>query len=166
VRLARDGSTNDDGRLASTPPLVRSTRRGDGPGTAFLVLIAAALVALPRLLSVRVTPAARALSAVLAAARRRAPGPATSVVACVATLCAIVACSHGDQTSQRTALSPDTKPRLEIRELDEHDTFIVTDLLDSVLLETTTIGEPKATFAPYPSGPTRYDPTQHTSHYP
>ena len=69
-------------------------------------------------------------------------------------------CSHEDRSS-----GFHSSPPASVEKLRDGDTFIVTDLLGSVLDETTISGESKTQFATYPFGTTRYDTTRSTWKY-
>jgi RHS repeat-associated protein len=105
----------------------------------------------------------------LALGAMRCTGKTASVlVAAIAAVGVVAACNPGDFRGSGDEHGHEAragKPRLDIRELDERDTFIVTDLLGSVLAETTTVGAKTAVFATYPFGATRYDTSHATWKY-
>jgi RHS repeat-associated protein len=119
---------------------------------------AAFVVAAIGLVAMSTAPAATAIAVVLlgalSVARNSVVARATrTVVAGVAALGIVAACNGDDGAAAQHA------SHRTVGELTDADTFIVTDLLGSVLGEASFKGESKTTFATYPFGATRYDTT-------
>jgi RHS repeat-associated protein len=166
-RIVRLG---DDAAGASTPvkPSPPASRAPATPTQgAFALLLLFSLIAVGRCVSRRGRSAIAGLNAFARRSRpciftaRRRPAPVVLGLATVLAVAAVAACGH--DTSRPGEAPP--RPHHEIRALDAGDTFIVTDLLGSVLSETTAEGESKATFATYPFGATRYDTSHATCKY-
>jgi RHS repeat-associated protein len=142
VRLGKHGIS--DAASAGVPRMVSERR---GPAALVVWLLVLVVLSLTRAIVRR----ARDVVAVLPRLR--------GVSLALAALCCVVACQH--DTSPREG-SPG---RRDVHQLDARDTFIVGDLLGSVLAETTGTGEPTAAFATYPFGATRYDSSPSTWKY-
>lgn len=84
------------------------------------------------------------------------------VVAGLGLLFAVSACGDDASTNSAAAVDVPAAPHGSIRQLTDGDTLIATDLIGSVLGETTGTGTPKSEFAVYPYGATRYDTSQST----
>ena len=99
------------------------------------------------------------LGALCAAKRIRVVRAARFVVTSMVALAVFAACRGDGKPAQEQPLSR------EVHQLRDADTFIVTDLLGSLLDEAPVGGETAAAFATYPFGATRYDTSSATWKY-